>query len=113
MTQNINRETEDVIEVEKITEVVAPKSRYDQSIVEGPLGKAVWKIAFPTILTNLIAGLQGIVDHILVGNLVGHIDNAAIRVSLQIFLCFGFEFPVNTGMNSRIFSLNNRFNLIL
>jgi len=62
------------------------KPKYDRSIVEGPLGRAVWKIAWPTMLTNMIGGLQGIVDHILVGNLVGFTGNAAIGVSFQIFL---------------------------
>jgi putative MATE family efflux protein len=60
--------------------------RYDRSIVEGPLSPAVWKIAWPTMLTNIIGGLQGMVDHALVGNLVGFTANAAIGVSWQIFL---------------------------
>ncbi len=38
------------------------------------------------MLTNAIGGLQGIVDHVLVGNLVGYKANAAIGVSWQIFL---------------------------
>src|SRR5215468_7495801 len=61
-------------------------TRYDRSIVEGPLRPAVWKIAWPTMLTNVIGGLQGMVDHALVGNLVGYKANAAIGVSWQIFL---------------------------
>src|SRR3989475_13040230 len=69
-----------------MTEVAASKSRYDRSIVEGPLQPAVWKIAWPTMLTNAIGGLQGIVDHVLVGNLVGYKANAAIGVSWQVFL---------------------------
>lgn len=60
--------------------------RYDRSIVEGPLRSAVWKIAWPTMLTNIIGGLQGIVDHVMVGNLVGFKANAAIGVSTQIFI---------------------------
>src|SRR5690348_15556120 len=64
----------------------ATKTRYDRSIVEGPLSRAVWKIAWPTMLTNVVGGLQGMVDHILVGNLVGFTGNAAIGVSFQIFL---------------------------
>ncbi|MFN0140065.1 MAG: MATE family efflux transporter [Pyrinomonadaceae bacterium] len=63
-----------------------PKPHYDRSIVEGPLGRAVWKIAWPTMLTNVIAGLQGMIDHALVGNLVGYKANAAIGISFQIFL---------------------------
>src|SRR5881396_4323688 len=70
-----------------MTDVAAPaQPRYDRSIVEGPLQQAVWKIAWPTMLTNAIGGLQGIVDHVLVGNLVGYKANAAIGVSWQIFL---------------------------
>src|SRR5687768_10194851 len=38
------------------------------------------------MLTNIIGGLQGIVDHILVGHLVGYTGNAAIGVAWQIFL---------------------------
>ncbi|MFL5383221.1 MAG: MATE family efflux transporter [Longimicrobiaceae bacterium] len=60
--------------------------RYDRSIVEGPLTAAVWKIAWPTMVTNLIGGLQGMIDHVLVGHLVGFNGNAAIGVSWQIFL---------------------------
>ena len=63
-----------------------PKSRYDRSIVEGPLQAAVWKVAWPTMVTSIIGGLQGIVDHALVGNFVGYTANAAIGVAWQIFL---------------------------
>ncbi len=38
------------------------------------------------MLTNVIGGLQGIVDHVLVGHLVGFRANAAIGVSWQILL---------------------------
>src|SRR5688572_4762047 len=60
--------------------------RFDRSIVEGPIARAVWKIAWPTVLQNAIGGLQGIVDHVMVGHLVGYAANAAIGVSWQIFL---------------------------
>jgi putative MATE family efflux protein len=59
--------------------------RYDRSIIEGPLRAAVWKLAWPAMLTNIFGGLQGIVDHALVGHLVGYTGNAAIGVALQIF----------------------------
>ena len=65
---------------------VLERPRYDRSIVDGPLQPAVWKIAWPTMLTNVVGGLQGIVDHVLVGNLVGFTGNAAIGVSWQIIL---------------------------
>lgn len=61
-------------------------SRFDRTIVEGPLSLSVWKIAWPTMLTNVIAGLQGLVDHLVVGNVIGYKANAAIGVSWQIFL---------------------------
>jgi putative MATE family efflux protein len=60
--------------------------RYDRSIIEGPLRPAVWKLAWPAMLTNIIGGLQGIVDHALVGHLVGYTGNAAIGVAWQIFI---------------------------
>src|SRR5688500_1851805 len=76
------------------------KRRYDRSIVEGPLRPAVWKIAWPTMLKNVIGGLQGIVDHALVGNLVGFKANAAIGVSGQIFLVvIVFMSSLFTGMS--------------
>jgi putative MATE family efflux protein len=59
---------------------------FDRSIVEGPLTPVVWKIAWPTMLTNIVGGLQGMVDHVLVGNLIGFTANAAIGVSWQIIL---------------------------
>ncbi|MDH3205909.1 MAG: MATE family efflux transporter [Gemmatimonadota bacterium] len=59
---------------------------FDRSIVEGPIRGAVWKLAWPTMLQNIIGGLQGIVDHAMVGNYVGYVGNAAIGVSWQIFL---------------------------
>jgi putative MATE family efflux protein len=62
------------------------KPRYDRSIVEGPLRTAVWKLAWPTMITNVIGGLQGIVDHALVGHLVGFTGNAAIGVSWQVII---------------------------
>jgi putative MATE family efflux protein len=62
------------------------KPRYDRSIVEGPLRSAVWKLAWPTMITNVIGGLQGIVDHALVGHLVGFTGNAAIGVSWQVII---------------------------
>ena len=59
---------------------------FDRSLVEGPIRGAVWKLAWPTMLQNIIGGLQGIVDHAMVGNYVGYTGNAAIGVSWQIFI---------------------------
>jgi putative MATE family efflux protein len=38
------------------------------------------------MLQNIIGGLQGIIDHTLVGHFVGYTGNAAIGVSLQIYI---------------------------
>lgn len=59
---------------------------FDRALTEGPIRNALWKLAWPTMLQNIIAGLQGIIDHTLVGHLVGRNANAAIGVSWQIFL---------------------------
>jgi putative MATE family efflux protein len=73
---------------------------YDRSLVEGPLRAAVWKIAWPTMVTNVIGGLQGIVDHVLVGHLVGFTGNAAIGVSWQIIIVvIIFVSSLFTGMS--------------
>lgn len=64
----------------------APTSKFDRSLIEGPIASAIWKIAWPTMLMNLVSGLQGLVDHIMVGHYVGFEGNAAIGVSWQIFL---------------------------
>ncbi len=63
-----------------------PRRIFDRSIVEGPLGPAVWRLAWPTVLQNVVAGLQGIIDHTMVGHLVGFAGNAAIGVSWQVML---------------------------
>ena len=72
---------------------------FDRSIVEGPIARAVWMLAWPTMLQNIIGGLQGIVDHAMVGHFVGYVGNAAIGVSWQIFLVvMVFVSSLFTGM---------------
>jgi len=63
-----------------------PRRTFDRSLVEGPLGAAVWRLAWPTMLQNVVAGLQGIIDHTMVGHMVGFTGNAAIGVSWQVML---------------------------
>ena len=79
----------------------APAGRkYDRSIIEGPLLPAVWRMAWPGMLTNIIGGLQGIVDHVMVGRLVGFNANAAIGVAWQIFIVvIVFITSLFTGMS--------------
>jgi putative MATE family efflux protein len=77
-----------------------PKRRYDRTIIEGPLLPAVWRIAWPTMLNNVIGGLQGIIDHAMVGHYVGFAGNAAIGVAWQIFLVvIVFITSLFTGMS--------------
>ena len=61
-------------------------SPFDRSLIDGPISPAVWKLAWPTMIQNLVAGMQGVIDHVLVGHLLGYTANAAIGVSWQIFL---------------------------
>ncbi len=79
------KENDLIEEIHPSSELPA-KLKYDRSIIEGSLPKAVWKLAAPTMLANVFGGLQGLVDHIIVGNIVGYKGNAAIGVSWQIFL---------------------------
>jgi putative MATE family efflux protein len=59
---------------------------FNRAIVDGSIRKAVWTLAWPTMLQNIIGGLQGVVDHAMVGHYVGYTGNAAIGVAWQIFL---------------------------
>ena len=87
MTDAAATVTPAVPEAKSPTSAARPdRPRYDRSIVEGPLLPAVWKLAWPTMLTNIIGGLQGMVDQALVGHLIGYKANAAIGVSMQMWL---------------------------
>ena len=73
--------------------------QFDRSIVEGPIPRAVWKLAWPTMLQNAIGGLQGMIDHAMVGHYVGYTANAGIGVAWQIFLVvMVFVTSLFTGM---------------
>ena len=77
----------------------APDRKFDRTIVEGSLGHAVWRLAWPTMVQNVIGGLQGIIDQAMVGQYVGYVGNAAVGASLQIFiLVIVFVASVFTGM---------------
>ena len=82
--------------------MAAPPARrrtFDRSLVEGPLPGAVWRMAWPTMLQNVIGGLQGMIDHAMVGHYVGYEANAAIGVAWQIFLVvFMFISSLFSGM---------------
>lgn len=76
-----------------------PAKKFDRRIIDGPLKQAVWMLAWPTMLQNIIGGLQGVIDHAMVGHYVGLNANAAIGVSLQLFiLVIVFVASVFSGM---------------
>ncbi|MCB1024296.1 MAG: MATE family efflux transporter [Acidobacteria bacterium] len=96
---SISDSAENPLDEIEIVEEEIPAAKYDRSIVEGPLAGAVWKLAAPTMLANIFGGLQGLVDHIVVGNVVGTVGNAAIGVSAQIFIVVVvFVASIFTGM---------------
>ncbi len=77
-----------------------PRHQYDRSIVEGDLKAVIWKLAWPTMLTNIFGGIQGMVDHIMVGHYVGYAGNAAIGVATQLLIMVvAFIMSVFTGMS--------------
>lgn len=59
---------------------------FDDEIVSGSVLRSVWKIAWPIALTQVISGIHGFVDQILVGHYVGADGNAGVGVSWQLFL---------------------------
>jgi len=76
---------------------------FDQEIVSGSLLRSVWKIAWPVTLLNLINGMHGFANQIVVGKYVvssGNAANAAIGVSWQVFLVLVvFISAIFHGMN--------------
>jgi putative MATE family efflux protein len=79
---------------------VDPRQHFDRDIVDGPIGGAVWRLAWPTMLQNVIGGLQGVIDHAMVGHFVGYAGNAGIGVAVQIFIVvFVFVASLFTGMS--------------
>jgi putative MATE family efflux protein len=83
-----------------MTDATRSARPFDRAIVDGPIGRSVWRLAWPTMLQNVIGGLQGMVDHAMVGHFVGYVGNAAIGVAFQIFLVvIVFVTSLFTGMS--------------
>ena len=62
---------------------------FDSHIISGSRLRSVWKLAWPLVLLNLVNGIHGFVDHVLIGHFIGSADNAAnaaIGVAWQVFL---------------------------
>lgn len=62
---------------------------FDDELISGNIVWSVWKLSWPVTLLNLINGVHGMVDHVLVGHYVSSTSNAAnaaIGVAWQVFL---------------------------
>lgn len=63
--------------------------QFDEHLVSGHVLRSVWKLTWPVTLLNLINGMHGFVDHVLIGHYLAsetNAANAAIGVAWQIFL---------------------------
>ena len=49
-----------------------------------PVGKLLWKYAFPTIISTLIGSLYNIVDQVFIGQQIGFLGNAATTVAYPL-----------------------------
>lgn len=92
--------------------------KFDEELVSGSILRSVWKLAWPVTLLNLVNGLHGLVDHILVGHYIAsesNAANAAIGVAWQVFLVIVvFIASIFHGMNvlvSRYAGKQDRENL--
>lgn len=59
---------------------------FDQDLVSGSVLRSVLKLSAPVIGLNLVNGVHGLVDHILVGHYLDSNANAGIGVAWQVFL---------------------------
>ncbi len=60
--------------------------QFDDEIISGGTFRSIWKVAWPVIVTQLVANVHGIIDQVLVGHKDGFEGQAAIGVSWQLFL---------------------------
>ena len=60
------------------------EDRYDNPLVRKPIYQLLIKYAVPSILSFLVSAIYNIVDQIFIGNIVGHLGNAATTVSFPI-----------------------------
>ena len=60
---------------------------FDEELVSGNIVRSVWKLAWPIVLMNLINGVHGMIDQILIAHSVQHHEaNAAVGISWNVFL---------------------------
>lgn len=61
-------------------------SKFDSELVSGSVFRSVWKLTWPVVLTQIIAGIHGMIDQMLVGKHIGYHAQAGVGVSWQLFL---------------------------
>jgi putative MATE family efflux protein len=59
---------------------------FDNDLISGSVLRSVLKLSIPVIGLNLVNGVHGLVDHILVGHYLDSNANAGIGVAWQVFL---------------------------
>ncbi|MCX8064648.1 MAG: MATE family efflux transporter [Candidatus Hydrogenedentes bacterium] len=86
--------------------------QFDREIVSGNIFNSLWKLTWPLVLLNLVNGLHGFIDQILVGHFVkvpNNAGNAAIGVSWQVFMVVVvFIASLSHGMNVLIARYSGR-----
>ncbi len=63
--------------------------RFDDEIISGNVLNSLWKLTWPLVLLNLINGMHGFIDQVLIGHFVPgkhNEGNAAIGVAWQLFI---------------------------
>jgi putative MATE family efflux protein len=60
--------------------------KFDHEIVSGGIFRSIWKVAWPVVITQLVAGVHGMIDQALVGHKDGFEGQAAVGASWQLFL---------------------------
>jgi putative MATE family efflux protein len=78
-------------------------NQFDDDIISGSIWKSVWKVAWPVVFTQVIAGVGGAVDQILVGRYVGYEAQAAVgAASMGFVVTLVFLSSFFHGMNIHI-----------
>lgn len=80
--------------------------RYMNPLVREPIYKLLIKYGVPSILSFLVSAVYNIVDQIYIGNIVGHLGNAATTVSFPITTistAIGLLLGIGTASNYSIY----------
>ena len=59
---------------------------FDERLISGSVLRSVWRLSWPIVLLNFVNGAPTLANQLMVGHLLGYEANAAIGVSLQVFL---------------------------